>query len=300
MTEHCRTAGVDHVALVVPDFDAAVAFYAERWGLSVVDRDGARAWLATSGARYADLLLLSGAEAALDHLAFAFASADELETVVEELTACGHECVRPLGRSDEPGQERSAVVLDPDGNTVELVLGEASTTEPRQVPAMAPAKVGHVVLSTPQRDAMEAFYRHLGFVVTDRTTQGMSFLRCNEDHHSLALASGDGAWLQHIAYDVGTVDAVMRSMAVLGEAGVTPIWGPGRHGPGNNVFTYYLDPVGTIVERYGELEVFPDFDPDSRPREWGPEHRGDTWGLAGPPPPAFFATGPRPVPRETA
>lgn len=303
MTDRCRTAGVDHIALAVPDLEAAVAFYVDRWGLSLVQREGDRCFLATTDACYADLVLLVGAEPALDHLAFAFASADELESVLDAVVACGHPGLRPLGPPEEPGQERSAAVLDPDGNTVELVLGSnrgaghGAGDAPPPTRGVAPRKIGHVVLGTPQRDAMEAFYRHLGFVVSDRTAQGMSFLRCNEDHHTLALATTEAPWLQHVAYDVGTVDAVMRAMAAFREAGIAPIWGPGRHGPGDNIFTYYQDPAGTIIEYYGELEIFEEFDPKLEAREWGPEHRGDTWGLAGPPPPAFFAAGPRPVPR---
>lgn len=298
MADHCRTSGVDHVALVVPDLPSAADFYVDRWGMLVVARDEERCELATAGARYADLVLLEGPDLALHHIAFAFASAEEVERVLDSLVGAGHEQVRPLGEPDEPGQECSAAVLDPDGITVELVVGRPLVDREPASP-LTPVKIGHIVLSSPHRDAMETFYRHLGFVVTDRTAQGMSFLRCNTDHHSLAVATGEGAWLQHIAYDVGTVDAVMRDMATLSGADVRPIWGPGRHGPGNNVFTYYQDPAGTIVERYGELEIYPEMDAPVAVREWGPEHRGDSWGLAGPPPPAFFATGARPV-RRTA
>jgi hypothetical protein len=113
-------------------------------------------------------------------------------------------------------------------------------------------------------------------------------MRCNTDHHSVAFVDSDGrTGLQHIAFDVGTLDGVMRQKGRLAEAGVECIWGLGRHGPGNNLFTYYLDPAKNCIEFYGELEQIPDASIPPEPRFWGPEHKGDQWGLAGPPPSSF-------------
>ena len=53
-----------------------------------------------------------------------------------------------------------------------------------------------------------------------------------------------GERLQHIAFDVGSLDNVMRNFARLRGLEVECAWGVGRHGPGNNVFSYYTDPAG--------------------------------------------------------
>ena len=65
------------------------------------------------------------------------------------------------------------------------------------------------------------------------------------------------------------------------------IWGIGRHGPGNNLFSYYEDPAGNLFEIYAELEQVPDDEAPSEVRFWGPEHKGDISGRAGPPPMQF-------------
>ena len=135
---------------------------------------------------------------------------------------------------------------------------------------------------------MERFYDGLGLRISDRTKMGMAFLRCNADNHTVALVSNPNKkGLQHIAFDAVTIDHVMRQMGRLKKANTPCIWGPGRHGPGNNVFTYYQDPAGTIVEFYGELEQVPVEDVALTEKFWGPEHSGDLWGLAGPPPNVF-------------
>jgi len=144
------------------------------------------------------------------------------------------------------------------------------------------------VLWTPQRKEQEAFYTSLGFKVTDRTHAGMSFMRCNRDHHTLALVDSkdNRTGTQHTSFDVGTIDNVMREYGRLREAGVECIWGVGRHGPGRNVFSYYTDPCGNVVEFYGDMDEFTDH-VDGEPRFWGPEHKGDVWGVAGRPPLSF-------------
>jgi hypothetical protein len=81
----------------------------------------------------------------------------------------------------------------------------------------------------------------------------------------------------------------MREKGRLAAGGIECLWGPGRHGPGNNVFSYYRDPTGNMIEFYGEMEKFPD-DAVHAPAEpvfWGAEHRGDIWGVAGPAPAEF-------------
>lgn len=282
--------GLDHIALAVPDLAAALGFYTDAWGLAPVAEADGEHHLAGRESRHADLVLVPGAEAGLDHLALGVASTEVLNRLAERLTAAGHAATPVPAAELRPGQTAAVSVPDPDGNRVELVVGPRDTGPRTAGDRPAPLRLGHVVLGTPDQAAMDAFYRILGFRVTDRNATGMWFLRCNADHHSLALVPAERPWLQHMAYDVGTVDEVMRGLGLLREHGVTPVWGPGRHGPGSNVFTYYRDPAGFFVEYYGDLDKFDDFDPAAEVPvvEWGPEHKGDVWGIAGRPPAAFI------------
>jgi len=40
----------------------------------------------------------------------------------------------------------------------------------------------------------------------------------------------------------------MRGSGRMIDAGFPIAWGVGRHGPGDNVFSYFIDPVGTVIE----------------------------------------------------
>jgi catechol 2,3-dioxygenase len=55
------------------------------------------------------------------------------------------------------------------------------------------------------------------------------------------------------------------------------MWGPGRHGPGNNLFIFIEDPDGNWIEVSAELEVVHD-----RPAvDWPHERRTlNLWGPA--------------------
>lgn len=241
----------------------------------------------SAGEDHPDLELHRAEAGGIDHIALSVENEAALRQLVDTVADAGHEIVREISLDRRLGSGLSAAVQDVEGNRIELVVpgsGEASLSSERS----PGRRLGHVVLWTSRIGEQEAFYALLGFQVSDRTHIGMSFLRCNLDHHSIALVSGRSGQrgLQHVAYDIGTVDDVMREYARLREDGVECIWGVGRHGPGNNVFSYFRDPGGNVVENYGDMEKVDD--PEvSEARFWGPEHKGDVWGVAGPPPRAF-------------
>ena len=63
--------------------------------------------------------------------------------------------------------------------------------------------------------------------------------------------------------------------------GVPLIWGPGRHGPGNNVFGYFVAPFGGVIEYTSEVNLVDDDYPVGKPEDWTwPPGRIDQWGLS--------------------
>ncbi len=117
-----------------------------------------------------------------------------------------------------------------------------------------PTGLSHIVLHTPDVRKLARFYQDvLGFRLSDWIGEFMVFLRCSPAHHRLAILPGPPA-LNHVAFDVSSVDEMMRGLARMHEKGVTLSWGPGRHTAGNNTFTYYLTPNGNAVEYTSDLE----------------------------------------------
>jgi catechol 2,3-dioxygenase len=60
-------------------------------------------------------------------------------------------------------------------------------------------------------------------------------------------------------------------------------WGVGRHGPGDNVFAYFVDPAGTVIEYTAEVLQIDDSYVAKGPTDWvWPPGRTDQWGIAPP------------------
>lgn len=116
-------------------------------------------------------------------------------------------------------------------------------------------------------------------VQADRT-RIMAFMNCDADHHSLAIGDTDNDALNHVAFLVPTLDAVMRGGGRLKDAGLPPQWGPGRHGPGHNAFNYFVDPFGIVIEYTAEVQQIDDRYQPRGPSDWTwPPGRIDQGGI---------------------
>jgi hypothetical protein len=93
----------------------------------------------------------------------------------------------------------------------------------------------------------------LGMRISDWLGDFMCFLRCNEWHHRIAILPGPPC-LNHVAWDMASLDAMMRGVARLRALDVDLRWGPGRHKAGNNTFSYFVTPNGFVAEYTAELE----------------------------------------------
>ncbi|MFQ5694164.1 MAG: VOC family protein, partial [Nitrospinota bacterium] len=152
-----------------------------------------------------------------------------------------------------------------------------------------PQKLGHVVLGTKDINASVKFATDvLGFRVSDWLGPIMCFTRCNDDHHALTFLDNGLHNLQHIGFETGSIEDIKRFADNASKHDVPLIWGPGRHGPGNNLFSYVKDPDGNIVEIFAELLRIPDDEKwqaqvwDLAPRSadyWGSSIPGDAFML---------------------
>lgn len=132
-----------------------------------------------------------------------------------------------------------------------------------QTPAGMPfqiRKLGHVVLQVSNLERSLTFYtRILGFKVSDVYPEemmpgGMVFLRCNTDHHSLALVGAgkgeaENIELHHFAFEVATLEEVIRARDHL-RAHNVPIDFEGRRRAGCQIAVEFRDPDNHSVEIY--------------------------------------------------
>jgi catechol 2,3-dioxygenase-like lactoylglutathione lyase family enzyme len=121
-------------------------------------------------------------------------------------------------------------------------------------------KLGHIVLQVSDLERSTAFYTQiLGFKVSDvysedLTPGGMVFLRCNTDHHCLALvgaAKGQAGnkELHHFAFEVPTLAEVVSARDRL-RANNVKIDFEGRRRAGCQIAVEFRDPDNHSVEIY--------------------------------------------------
>ncbi len=169
-------------------------------------------------------------------------------------------------------------VRDPDGNLIVFGLGQQ---EPPRRGLRGPLQ--HLTLATADPDAIERFYTDkLGFLPSDRVvardgTVNTIFLRSNHEHHTLACFRHARQGMDHHSYEAGDWAVIKDWCDRMGDQHVPIMWGPGRHGPGNNIFIFVEDPDGNWIEISAELEVVYD-----RPvKLWKHEPRTlNSWGRA--------------------
>ncbi len=121
---------------------------------------------------------------------------------------------------------------------------------------VTPSLLSHVVMGTPNYEATLAFFTSLiGFEISDQIPGIMSFTRCSEMHHNLAIQATPAPFLHHFAFEVDTVDDVLRGGSNMIEADAERhMWGLGRHAIGSNWFWYLKDPAGNFVEYTADLD----------------------------------------------
>jgi catechol 2,3-dioxygenase len=146
-----------------------------------------------------------------------------------------------------------------------------------------PLRLAHVNLNCNDLEATTRFFEAaLGFHVTDRS-KAMAFLRCNADHHAVVLADSGIDGLNHVAYLMPEFDSVMCGSGRMIDHGYPIGWGVGRHGPGNNIFAYFLDSAGFVVEYTADVLQVDDSYKVGGPDDWKwPPGRTDRWGIAPP------------------
>jgi catechol 2,3-dioxygenase-like lactoylglutathione lyase family enzyme len=269
------------IAISATDPETLLPFYEQTWGLQVVSRgEGGEIRLRAKGAEHHVLTLIPGAGHTLEGIGLGAGSAADVDELATRLLTRGVEIVHGPGlMPEDQGGGYGVVFLDPEGRRVDVSAEVAEW--PLLDVAAGPDRLSHIVLNSTAMAESVAFYTDmLGFQISDSYENDlMIFLRCNELHHCIVLAPGEWTSLNHVAFEVATSDEVMKSLGRMRKSGFDTIWGPGRHGPGGNVFAYFQDPVGNVIEYTAELlEV----DDTWEPQVWArtPEN-ADVWGTSG-------------------
>ena len=279
-----------HVDLAVPDFAKQLDFYAGVWGLTEVANDSGIAFLAAVGSPEQYVVRLRQApEKRLDLIAYGAATPADVDALAARLRAAEVTLISEPGTLDTPGGGYGFRFFDLDGRTIE-VSADVETRQHRKLEEKesVPVRLSHVVINAPDIVATRAWYeQHLDFALSDTLASPhmgdvMHFMRCNPQHHSLAIAKGPHTSLHHVSFEMRGIDEYMRGTGRLLRSGAKKVWGPGRHLAGDNTFTYFLDPHGNTIEYTTELELLEEDTWHPGVHDFSQPEVADQWGTANP------------------
>jgi hypothetical protein len=297
-----------------PDLTQAEAF-ARAFGFTTVFRTGSELQLRGSEPGAPCVLIRLGATTRFRGIAFTAQDEDDLLRLEKATGARTHALPDSIGGL-------AVDLVDPSGIPVHIVAGthqldalptqtphtfnfgdDLNRVNVTQRPPRAPTTVqrlGHVVLqSTVYTKALNWYLDNLGMIVSDfqffpgQRDRGptMSFIRCDRgmspaDHHTLALALGPTNRYLHSAYQVCDLDALAAGGEYLKDHGYQRSWGIGRHIQGSQIFDYWRDPDGFIVEHFADGDMFDcTLEPGWAPltasglSQWGPRATNDFLGI---------------------
>ena len=276
-------AGLRSVALDVPDLARAESFYTQTWHLDVAARRDGVLYLRGTGNDAYLLALHAGPDVQIRAVTLRARSETALHDIAAATVRAGGRVVASIAPLDDPAGGIGLALRDPDGRLYQVVHGDVQRGDATSVKDR-PLRLAHAVLNAHDIAAAQRFLEaSLGFRLADRT-RIMAFMNCNDDHHSLAFGDADNDALNHIAFLMPDLESVMRGGGRMKDAGFPIEWGPGRHGPGDNAFNYFIGPFGEVIEYTAEVEQIDDGYRARGPADWTwPPGRVDQWGISAPP-----------------
>ncbi|WP_300014349.1 VOC family protein [Pseudonocardia sp.] len=266
-----RVSKLGYVGFETPDVARMVEYYTTVLDFQVVESSTQGAYL-TTGTDHHCVVLTKG-ESGRARTTVGYELWEDLDDAARRLTEAGYETSR---RSDIGPGTPDVLVLDEPGTGVPLHL--ITSQDPSWVGGytpLRPTKLGHVAAYAPELAPMQAFYQDLlGFRWSDTVGDFFVFLRCNADHHAANfMASSKYQGMHHVAYEMRDPNHLIAMLDHLARHGRRLHWGPGRHGPGHNLFTYHRDPDGNVVELFTQIDVVHDERTGHwEPRPWHEEH----------------------------
>jgi 2,3-dihydroxy-p-cumate/2,3-dihydroxybenzoate 3,4-dioxygenase len=175
---------------------------------------------------------------------------EALDAAATTLEAAGVAVRR--GSDDEAAARRVIGFInfrDPTGNSVDLVVRPHHSGR-RYFPSRDAGitEFSHIGIKTdnPARD--EKFWSGLFNIQANDRIGDAALMSFDEVHHRIALFPTDHAGIQHINFQVESIDDIMRSHYFLTERQVQIRFGPGRHPTSGAMFLYYEGPDGMTYE----------------------------------------------------
>jgi catechol-2,3-dioxygenase len=251
------------------DVQAIVDHYTRVLSFEATEQDGATTYL-TVGPDHHCVIVSEGEPTGRASIGLTLLGS--IDDAAQALRGAGVETAR---RADpQPGIAASLTIAEAGTGTPIHLYERMAVVDVPAIHGLRPTKLGHVASFAPSVVDIQKFYLDvLGFRWSDQVGDFFIFLRCNSDHHAVNfLGSTKNVGLHHTAFEARDIVHLKDILDTLAKHDVRLQWGPGRHGPGHNIFSYHADPDGNRIEVFTEIDrILDERDPHWEPRPWHEE-----------------------------
>ncbi|PQZ53501.1 MULTISPECIES: VOC family protein [unclassified Microbacterium] len=246
---------IGYVSMRTRDLSASIANAVDVFGLAVTDSNAQKAFI-TAQNKHHELIYAQADEDALDHTGLVVENRMELEAIREKVDRGGYRIVSEHPIEDHI--EEGFAFVGPEGFTWQIYT-ESIDYSMLKRGSLAPDRLGHTNIQVRDSKAQRDFLGEVfDFVVSDNIGDENFFMRCNNDHHGIAVFKSTRAAMHHHAWQAGNIMDLARLGDRLARRGSRLAWGPVRHGAGDNVAVYYVEPNGAVIEYYCDMETIRD------------------------------------------
>ncbi|KAK2807301.1 hypothetical protein FQN50_005455 [Emmonsiellopsis sp. PD_5] len=309
-SEQIRLTKVAHMRYQHPDLDEITQFLQD-FGMHVAKKTDTKVWYRGYGPDQYVYYAQKGPKKFLGGT-FEVESYAELEKASK---LPGASAIENL--DDAPGGGSLVSLIDPEGFPVNLIYGqtpaevgklpeklivnyEVEKTRERkfqrfQTGPAAVHKLGHYGLCVTKFDELLQWYINtFNFVPSDllyvnepgepeRRKTVAVFAHIDRgldtvDHHTFFMSSNPTAHVHHCSFEVHDFDTQQLGHQWLEKKGYKPVWGVGRHILGSQIFDYWWDTTGNMIEHYADGDIVNELTPvgylaagHESLAVWGPE-----------------------------
>lgn len=258
MTAIGSISAMGYVSIRTHDLTASIKNGIEVLGLRLLENTGTKAYMSASDTAQ-ELVYTQDTTDGLDHFGLVAANLDELEAIKQKVEERKYPIISNL--PIEENIEHGFAFVGPAGYTWHVYVGIRYYDY--RGGTFGPDRYGHINYRVPNTIEQVKFLIDVfDFRISDRIGHDDAFfLRCNTDHHGIAVGKGSAA-LHHHAWQTQSVVDLGRLGDRLARRGERLVWGPVRHGAGHNIAAYYQEPSGGVIELYTDMEQIYDKERD--------------------------------------
>ncbi|PKX90214.1 putative MFS transporter [Aspergillus novofumigatus IBT 16806] len=303
-----RLVKLAHMRYQHPDLDAITVFLQD-FGMKVVKRTDEEVWYRGYGTDQYVYYARRGPKKQFLGGTFEVESYHDLERAANLPTGSAIQELK-----DAPGGGFMVTVKDPEGFPINLVYGQSpaapgeyppklvvnyESDKPRVrhfqrfVPGPAAVhKLGHFGLCVQNFQEMVTFYTttfnlvpsDFLYVEKDGNKKNVALFAHIDrgadyvDHHSFFMSTNPTSHVHHCSFEVHDFDTQNLGHQWLAKKGYESVWGVGRHILGSQLFDYWWDTTGNMIEHYADGDLVNEETPvgygpagDESLAVWGPE-----------------------------